>query len=226
MNWQRYLLAFIITAAIFGTAFYIAQKLDAERVANIRSTEDSISIDILSSETQFELLGNLDCATIAQNPVLSDELNSLASQLSVAESNLGDANPEVIELKKQYSLLEIKDYILLQNITEKCHLKPVYVLYFYTNNGDCTQCSEVADVLTYLRGEYPSLRVYSFDYDLDLSALKTLISLYKIKDTLPAIIVNNRPPVYGPQTLESMEVLIPELATLATSTAATTTSGY
>ena len=226
MNWQRYLLAFFITAAIFGTAFYIAQKLDESRVAAIRATEDSISVDILSSETQFELLGNLDCQTIAQNSGLSDELNSLASQLSVAESNLGDTNPEVIQLKKQYSLLEIKDYILLQNITEKCGTKPVYVLYFYTNNGDCTQCSEVADVLTYLRGEYPSLRVYSFDYDLDLSALKTLISLYKIKDTLPAIIVNNRPPVYGPQTLESMEVLIPELATLATSTAATTTSGY
>ncbi|MGC9602131.1 MAG: hypothetical protein ABSE76_00090 [Minisyncoccia bacterium] len=226
MKWQRYLLAFGITAAIFITAFYVASKIDDERVASIRATEDSISIDILSSETQFELLGNLDCNTIAQNPVLSDQLNSLASQLSVAESNLGDSDPEVIQLKKQYSLLEIKDYILLQNIAEKCHVKPVYVLYFYTNNGTCTDCSNVGDILTYLRGEYPGLRVYSFDYDLDLSALKTLISLHDIQDTLPAIIVNNRPPVYGPQTLQSMQALIPELATLATSTSATSTSGY
>jgi len=228
MKWQRYLLAFGITAAIFATAFYIASKLDSERVAAIRATEDSISIDILSSETQFELLGNLDCKTIAQNPVLSDELNSLASQLSVAEANLGDNNPEVIQLKKQYSLLEIKDYILLQNITEKCKTKPVYVLYFYTNSGSCnTNCGNVADILTYLRGQYPGLRVYSFDYDLDLSALKTLISLHKINSTtLPAIIINNRAPVYGPQTLQSMQALIPELATLATSTQATSTSGY
>lgn len=228
MNWQQYLLAFIITAAIFGTAFYVATRLDSARIESVRETEDSISIDILSSETQFELLGNLDCTTIVQNPVLSDELNSLASQLSVAESNLGDGNSEVIQLKKQYSLLEIKDYILLQNITEKCGIKPVYVLYFYTNSGSCnTDCSRVADVLTYLRGEYPGLRVYSFDYDLDLSALKTLISLHKINgSSLPAIIVNNRAPVYGPQTLESMQKLIPELKTLATSTQATSTSGY
>jgi len=224
MTWQRYFLAFVITAAIFGTAFYIASRLDAARVANIRTTEDSISIDILSSETQFELLGNLDCSTIAQNPVLSDELNSLASQLSVAESNLGTTNPEVVQLKKQYSLLEIKDYILLQNITNKCGTKPVYVLYFYTNNGNCADCSRVADVLTYLRGQYPGLRVYSFDYDLDLSALKTLITLHKIDgQTLPALIVNNRPAVYGPQTLESMQKLIPELKTLASTTAATST---
>jgi hypothetical protein len=227
MAWKRYLLAFAITAAIFGTAFYIAARLDSTRVADIQGTEDSISIDILSSETQFELLGNLDCQTIAQNSGLSDELNSLASQLSVAESNLGDTNPQVIQLKKQYSLLEIKDYILLQNITQKCGIKPVYVLYFYTNSGTCTDCSRVADVLTYLRGEYPSLRVYSFDYDLDLSALKTLISLHKIDGTaLPALIINNRAPVYGPQTLDSMQALIPELATLATSTQATSTSGY
>ncbi len=227
MAWKKYLLAFAITAAIFGTAFYIAARLDSARVADIRATEDSISIDILSSETQFELLGNLDCQTIAQNSGLSDELNSLASQLSVAESNLGDTNPEVIQLKKQYSLLEIKDYILLQNITEKCGIKPVYILYFYDNSGTCTDCSEVADVLTYLRGEYPGLRVYSFDYNLDLSALKTLISLHKVNGAaLPAIIINNRAPVYGPQTLESMQTLIPELKTLATSTSATSTSGY
>jgi len=222
MTWQRYFLAFVITAAIFGTAFYITSRLDNARIANIRTPEDSISIDILSSETQFELLGNLDCSTIAQNPVLSDELNTLASQLSVAEANLGVTNPEVIQLKKQYSLLEIKDYILLQNITNKCGTKPVYVLYFYTNNVACDDCTRVADVLTYLRGEYPGLRVYSFDYDLDLSALKTLITLHKVNgQNLPAIIVNNREPVYGPQSLDSMQKLIPELKSLA---AATTTS--
>jgi hypothetical protein len=223
MIWKRYLLAFAITAAIFATAFYITARLDNARIANIRETEDSIAIDILSSETQFALLGNLDCGTLAQNPVLSDELNNLASQLSIAESNLGTANPEVVRLKKQYSLLEIKDYVLLQNLTNKCGIKPVYVLYFYTNARDCADCARVADVLTYLRGQYPDLRVYSFDYDLDLSALKTLISLHKVSGTLPAIIVNNRDPIYGPQTLESMQKLIPELKTLASTTAATST---
>ncbi len=111
MAWQRYILAFIITAAIFGTAFYIASRIDSQRIAEIRTTETNISIDILSSETQFELLGNVDCKTLSENPVLSDELNTLASQLQVAEQNLGDNNPEVIQLKQQYTLLEIKDYV-------------------------------------------------------------------------------------------------------------------
>ncbi len=225
---QKYIVAFVITAAIFGTAFYITNRLDRARIADIQSTEQSIAIDILSTETQFDLMGTLDCKTIQQTPVLSDELNSLAGRLSVAEQNLGSDNPQVIQLKQQYSLLEIKDYLLMQQITQKCGLKPLYILYFYSNSGDCPDCSRSGDVLTYLRQQYPDLRIYSFDYDLDLSALRTLISLRKVnrvsaQGSLPAFIINNREPVYGFKTLEEMQALIPELKTLATSTAATST---
>ena len=73
-------------------------------------------------------------------------------------------------------------------------------------------------MLTYLRQTYPSLRVYSFDYHLDLSALQTLIGLRKVDENLPAFIINNRAPVYGFKTLEEMRTLIPELKTLATTT--------
>jgi hypothetical protein len=218
-DWRKYLLAFVITGAIFGTAFYIASRIDAQRINDIRATQEAISIDLLSSETQFELLGNLDCSAIAEHPVLTDELNSLAERLSFAESRLGSNNAEVVSLKKQYSLLEIKDYLLMQQITEKCKTQTVFVLYFYSNNGDCSECSRAGDVLTYLRQTYPTLRVYSFDYNLDLSALQTLIALRKVSGRLPALVINNRAPVYGFQSLSQMQQLMPELKNLATSTA-------
>jgi hypothetical protein len=225
MQYQKYILAFVITAAIFGTAFYLTNRLDQRRLADIRSAQDAVSIDILSTETQFELLGSLDCSAIAEGPVLSDELNSLASRLSVAEVNLGEQNDQVISLKKQYSLLEIKDYLLMKEISAKCpKVKPVSVLYFYSNEGDCQDCGKTGDVLTYLRQTYPGLRVYSFDYNLDLGALKTLIGLNEINGyELPAMVINGRPPVYGFKNLADMQKLIPELKTLATSTTATTT---
>lgn len=216
--YQRYILAFVITAAIFATAFYIATRIDNARIADIRQAQESISTDILSAEVQFELLGNVDCNTVAENPVLSDELNSLAAKLSVAESNLGSDNPQVISIKKQYSLLEIKDYLLLEQVSQKCkNIKPVYILYFYSNEGDCPQCASMGDVLTYLRQTYPGLRVYSFDYHLDLSALRTLIAVRKLDGSLPALIINNRPPVYGFKDLGAIQKLIPELKTMATS---------
>ena len=177
MTWQRYLIAFVITAAIFGTAFYIASRIDDARVADIRSTEENISIDILSSETQFELLGNLDCrnALAKLGPHATSSIRLQVSSRWRRTTSVRD-NPEVIQLKEQYSLFEIKDYLLLQSISQKCGTKPVYILYFYSNAGDCTECAQAGDVLTYLRETYPGLRVYSFDYNLDLSALKTLES--------------------------------------------------
>ncbi|MBC7836739.1 hypothetical protein H7X87_03100, partial [Acetobacteraceae bacterium] len=193
-------------------------------IESIRAIQDSISIDLLSSETQFELLGQLDCDVILKQPVLSDELNSLAERLSYTESRLGSDNAEVMLLKKQYSILEIKDYLLMQKVSDKCEIKPVSILYFYSNTGDCAECTRAGEVLTYLRQTYPDLRVYSFDYNLDLSALQTLIALREVHKPLPAFVINARRTIYGFKTVDEMQTLIPELKSLATTTSATTTS--
>ena len=151
-------------------ALYVARIIDARRVSEIRAIGENISIDILSIETQFDLLGEIDCDLISENPPLSSELNSLESRLAYTEETLGSDNEQVVSLKKQYSLLQIKDYLLMQKVSQKCSFKPIFILYFYTNVGDCTDCRREGEVLTYLRQTYPALRVYSFDYNLDLSA--------------------------------------------------------
>ncbi len=229
MRFTRYILAFAITGAIFATAFYLATYLDNRRVADIQTTADNLSIDLLSSQTQFELLGSLSCSALGERPVLSEELNSLAERLSVAENNLGTDNAQVVQLKKQYSLLEIRDYLLLQQISQKCSdIKPISILYFYSNAGDCKDCEPAGEVLTYLRTTYPTLRVYAFDYHLDLSALETLIHLKQInggsEGALPAFIINDGAPIHGLKTVDEMEALIPNLDSLRASTSTATTT--
>lgn len=221
-DWKKYALAFVITAALFSTAFYASNMLNAKRIEQIQNIEDRISIDILSLETQFDLLEELSCEDITENPVLSSELNSLASRLDYAEGQLGSDNAEVERLKRQYSLLEIKDYLLMQKVSQKCKLKPIFILYFYSNAGDCPDCTREGHVLTYLREQYPQLRIYSFDYNLDLSALKTLKGLSKLNGNLPALVIENKV-YYGFQGTEDIEKIIPELETLKKETTATST---
>jgi hypothetical protein len=210
------LLAFVITAAIFGTGFWVSNAINGIRVNEIRNIQEQIAIDTLSLETQFDLLANLSCEDIAENSVLSNELNNLAERLDYTEEQLGSGNNTVVQLKRQYSLLEIKDYLLMQQVAKKCSLKPVFVLYFYSNRGDCEKCESAGHVLTYLRQTYPQLRVYSFDYNLGLGALETLVALNKIENTLPAFVVNGKAH-YGLSDLEAMEKVLP-LNLLATST--------
>ncbi len=222
-DWSKYILSLVITIAMFGTAFYLSSRFNDARIADIRNAENQLSLNLLSNETQYELLGEQDCESITKNPGLSDVLNSLASRLSYAEEHLGATDSEVITLKKQYSLLEIKDYLLMQKIAAKCGTKtrPVFVLYFYSNAGNCTDCAREGAVLTYLRQTYPLLRVYSFDYQLDLSAVKTLISMRDIGPNMPVLIINNRMPVHGFKNVNDILKIAPEIGKLSTTTSAT-----
>ena len=220
---KKYLFAFLITAIIFVLAFLASNYLNEARISEMRSIQDQISIDLQSSETQFDLLGQVSCEDLG-NSALSKELNSIADQLSYMEQNRGVDDPEVTTLKQYYSILQIKDYILMQRIGDKCDVKPIFILYFYSNQGDCPECERTGYVLTQMRQDYPELRIYSFDYNLNLSALRTLISLYDVKNTLPAMVLNGKV-YYGFQSTDDIERIIPEIKALrATSTSATSTS--
>ncbi len=209
---NKYVLTFIITAIIFAGMLYINNILDEKRAADVKSVQDQIALDLLSSETQFNLLKETSCKNL-NNSVLSQELNSLSKKLSYLESNDSSAsNAELQYLKKYYSLLQVKDSILMKELGTKCQNKaPISIFYFYGNKSDCSECEKMSYVLTYLREQYPDLRIYSFDTNLKLSALETLKSLYKITPTkLPAIVYNDDTHV-GFMSIEEVKDLIPEL---------------
>lgn len=203
MDWKKYLIVFIITLGVFLTALYVSNSLNGRKLTELRSIEDKLSIDILSSEVQYSLLEELQCKDVSAS-VLSDELTTLADKIAFTEQNFSAGSDQIIQLKKSYSLLEIKDYLLMKKISERCDKKSVFVLYFYANEDTCPECVKQGYILTELHSLYPELRVYSFDYNLDLSAIETLISIYNVPDTLPALVINGK--VYpGLQTKEEIE---------------------
>jgi hypothetical protein len=224
-RWGTYTTALLITMFIFITAFYASTYFSNRRVSDIRATQDTISTDILSLETQFDLLQEHSCTDIGESTILPSEMTSLGNQLSYMESQGPTNQAEVIRLKRLYSLLEIKDYLLMQQLAAKCNLKPVFILYFYSNKGDCADCEKQGYVLTKLSQDYPALRVYSFDYNLDVSALRTLISIDNVHDPLPALVINKR--VYNAyKDVDGIKKILPQLSTLmksASSTSATST---
>lgn len=212
---NKYIITFIITAIIFGAMLYVNSILDAKRVGDAKAVQDQIALDLLSSETQFNLLKESSCKSSANGSILSQELNSLSTKLAYLESNdKGEKSDELIYLKKYYSLLEIKDSILMKQLNQKCNLKPISILYFYGDKSDCPECEKMSYVLTHLRETYPELRIYSFDTNLDLSAIDTLKSIYKVEaKKLPAIVYNDDTFI-GFKSIDEMKDIIPELKKL------------
>jgi len=210
---RKYVLALIITVVVFLGALLVSNRISAQRVAEIKTIENNISMDLLASETQFALLRDSSCKAIDHSTAFSEELSALSEKLSYMEDSLGTDNPEVISLKKYYSLLQIKDYLLVKQVQEKCGVKPITIIYFYSNAGDCPDCVREGYVLTNLRQEFPELRIYSFDYNLDLSAVKTMKSLYSVRSTLPALNIWEEN-YYGFKDATDIEKIIPQLKKL------------
>lgn len=219
----KYTLVFFITLTIFAVVYVFANFLYGQRIAQVKNIEDNINRNILESEIQYALLADVSCESdeAGGNALLIDELNNLTKRLSYMEEQRGITDPEVVSLKKYYSLLQVKDYLLLKERTKLCGEKPLSILYFYSNKGDCADCVKMGYVLTSMREDYDKLHIYAFDYNLELSVIQTLKAIYKLEDNMPVLIINHKA-YYGFKTRQEIEALIPDLPPLhATTTKAT-----
>jgi hypothetical protein len=212
INKKKYLYVFMISITIFLTAFLLSTKIQDQRMEKLDDIESTIVIDTMSSDVQFALLGEASCKNVNEQTTLSTELKDLARRLTFMEGNIQEKPKEFIDLKKRYTLLQIKDYLLMKELAKKCNLKPINILYFYSNKeNECVDCQKQGYVLTRLSRDNPRLRVYAFDYDLDLGALKTLIDLYSVDGKkLPVLIIEGKKYV-GFKDLDDIRKLLPKL---------------
>lgn len=222
---RKYIFTFALTATLFATAFFASSFFSDKRVESVKEIQDNIAIDILSSETQFDLLKEVSCSNV-NDSMLSPQLSEIGDKLSRTENERGSDDADVLYLKKYYSLLEVKDYLLSKQLVAKCGAtkKPVFIIYFYSNKGDCADCEREGYVLTRLKEKYPELRVYSFDYNLELSAVDTMKRIYKISSGLPALVIEDKTHI-GFKSVEDLEKLLPDtLKAVETATSTATSS--
>lgn len=229
MTLRPYIAALLITAAMFLAAFGVSALLNERRVEELKTMEERLALDILSLETQFDLFDAVSCEQLKENNPMTAELGELGARLAFMEGELGADDPRVVQLKKTYSLLSIKDLVLLRRMRERCGFGPLPLLYFYSNTpGACPSCKEQGYVLTRLAREVPEIRIYAFDYDLPLSALDIFEALTHVTPPLPVLHFEGKT-VHGFHSLEALMEVFPLLATLrqepqqaATSTASQT----
>lgn len=220
LDYSKYIISLIITVAIFASAFYLSSYFSNKKIDALSSIQNNIAVDILSNETQF-LLKEISCSEDNFNPV-STQINELGDKLTYTEGELGSDNETVKYLKKYYSLLQIKDYLVGKKIADKCgkSKKPIFLIYMYSNKkGMCDDCGKQAEVLAELRDTYPELRVYTFDYDLDLAPIDTMKKIYKIQDdkNFPILVIEDKA-YYGLKKIDEIKTLLPDTLKQATST--------
>lgn len=210
MKTSRYIVAFLVTAVIFAMAFLASTVFSSKKIDQLRDIQDKISTDILSIEIRFSLLGSTSCEHLVSNDnfenELTNELNSLAGRVKFMESERGVEDADVLLVKEKYNLLQIKDYLLMKELGERCKHDISSIVYFHSQ--DCTLCSRQSAILDEIHRRYPTVRIYWMDKDLSTPAVQTLVSMFEVKETPTIFIDGTMHP--GLIQLEDLEKLLPE----------------
>ena len=191
MQKTKYLAVFATTTLIFIVGILVGNYFASLKLEKIDDIESQLKIDTLGTELQFSLFAQQPCGFINSTPLI-DELHELGVKLDHMENILGKKNKDVLMLKDYYSILELRQWMLENEIKDKCGENRTLVLYFYSNDKDaCPKCEEQGFILTYIRKNFKDVNIYSFDADSDNAAIKAIKSIYQI-ETVPTVVVNGK----------------------------------
>lgn len=191
INWEKMILAFLIAVFLFCLGLFIGYLARGIVEGAAMNVEEGMRNEIMTLETLSMLGEKYPCDSITLN-LMSDKLDYLGDLITTLEVKKGKFDSEVLELKKIYSLLQVRHMLLIQDKDEKCSENYNIFIFFYSNKEECKNLADkMSFILSYLRNKHNDVRVYSFDVDLDSDIVYTLMKRYNI-DKCDAVILNDK----------------------------------
>jgi len=155
-NTPKYVVAAVITAVIFLLGLFVGLTIEGKRVNFVQDAYTEQRIEFASSQLQYSYIGTLDtaesCPAIYQ--IFYDNVRNLdKSRIKLEnyalDSKLNGASFEL--LKREYTIEQIKYWLLAEQAQKVCDQDVVRVLYFYSTDAECPDCAEQAFVLNYIK---------------------------------------------------------------------------
>lgn len=204
VNSMKYIAAVAVTLLIFLGGLWVGTAITNGKISDILSVEQESRLQLENLQLEEQLLQDTPCKS---PQLLSESLEDLGTKLTYLESQYSKNDPAILELKKPYTLLEIRHYLALKSMTERCNQNYTLILFFYSNDPAYVKDSEEQGfVLDYLRKKYDNVKAYSIDSDMDLGIIRVLKSEYNIS-VMPSIVINDK--VYvGFHTKEELETVL------------------
>jgi len=203
----KYLTVFALVSLVFLLGIFFGQAITKAKMSDFARAQNEFRRYLLSLELQTELASKHICNIDVFE--LTKEKTELGQKIEFLEKRLGKTNKEILGLKEDYSLLSIRQWLLLEKVRKECGGKFVIILYFYSNEKNTSVCEAQGYILDYLYRKYPeNVVIYAFDTDLDNPALNTLKIIYQIEE-VPSLVIDEK--LYpGLQKKDKLESIILE----------------
>lgn len=186
---KRYLLAFVFSAAIFSIGLLLGLLLTGSKLEFVEAYQQDFRTQSMTFDIQDDLLKENICDFEISE--FDKEFNTLTEQVSVMEEQVGKNDPEVLRMKEYYSLLEIKHWMFMKQLKEECGRDYNFILYFYSNDEkECPDCQMQGYLLDYINQKFDNVFIYSFDTNIQNSALGLLKEKYKVNGM--TVVINDQ----------------------------------
>ena len=205
ISWNKYALVFLMTFLIFVIGFLLSQQLSFKTSEEIFKTQKDVRNYLLSLNLQSEIASEYICRVDVFE--LTNEKFNLGAQIEILEKKFGKENEIVKDLKQDYSLLSIRQWLLVKKVKEECNKDINIILFFYSNEINPPESESQGYVLDYFYEKYPDdVVIYAFDINEDNPALNTIKAIYGVSKP-PSIVMNERL-FSGFQSKEKIESLL------------------
>lgn len=181
IDYNRLILAFLAATFLFLIGVLIGYLIRMNLTGSAIKEQDILKNDIVDLETISLMQVSYPCNSLVLYKS-SEKLDAIGEMINVLETKKGKDDPDVLELKKVYSILEFRHYMLVKTRNEKCNSNFSTILYFYSNEKNCKDNTDkVSFILSYLKKKYSDFNVYSFDLNLDSDIISILKKEYNLK---------------------------------------------
>jgi hypothetical protein len=187
VSWKLYAAAFVVTALIFALGFFLGWLFNQQAFAQVNEELERVNLDASVLQTLLLMQpANLSCDFYEkQLAKFDEEASALGKRLDAMEAQ-GKLNPR---LKSAYFLMEIRNMLIVTEVGEKCSRNYVVLLFFYSNQRALEPSLAQGKIITAVKKKKPNLMVYSFDVDIENSAVEFLEARYNIA-SVPSIVVD------------------------------------
>ena len=193
------LTAAILTIFIFLGIYYLNLLLEEKREEIITEKMNEIIEDFEEIEASSYLM---DFISKSNNGYACDVIKY---QLEYLESKLWKLDQKIknyreitkdfmndefyIQEKKRLNRREVIHFTMLEKMKKICNYSQTTILYFYGKCAENKKCDDQGFVLTYINQKIdPEIAIFSFDCDLNIPSVNTLLNLYNVTE-YPCVVV-------------------------------------
>jgi len=192
---KRFSLALILTCFVFLVGLLVGNTLTNQRTGYLEEIAYKQKLDYESLQLQSLYLdlsaSNASCSIF--NQILETSLNDVGTAQAKIDLYIKETSKDSYsELKREYTLAQVRYWLLNKRIKQACTGEHVSILYLYSND-DCVECGAQGTILSYLKEKLQDkLFVFSLDSDFDQEPMVSILRQTYNITKIPSIVIEDQ----------------------------------